>query len=393
MKNLKEYLEEQINENLIQAVLSAGRKADGPSKVKIRPVKLKDQICYQASALEGTKVFHKNYDREQMLAYLEAELSGNFGQLQCQGALMDGVVLVSKKGKMTIKEKHHAVRENVQIQAHNRVKQYILKEGIPVPFLTDLGVMTEKGKIITSRYDKFRQINRFLEFIEDILPRLAKDREVTILDFGCGKSYLTFAMYYYLKELKGYDVNIIGLDLKTDVIEKCNGLARKYGYEKLHFYQGDIADYEGVSAVDMVVTLHACDTATDFALAKAVEWGAQVILSVPCCQHEVNKQIRNELLEPVLHYGILKERMSALITDAVRANLLESKGYETQILEFIDMEHSPKNLLIRAVKKGKTAQAENTAKTTRLDEMIKELNIHPTLEQLLYPESDKGGTL
>ena len=393
MKNLKEYLEEQINENLIQAVLSAGRKADGPSKVKIRPVKLKDQICYQASALEGTKVFHKNYDREQMLAYLEAELSGNFGQLQCQGALMDGVVLVSKKGKMTIKEKHHAVRENVQIQAHNRVKQYILKEGIPVPFLTDLGVMTEKGKIITSRYDKFRQINRFLEFIEDILPRLAKDREVTILDFGCGKSYLTFAMYYYLKELKGYDVNIIGLDLKTDVIEKCNGLARKYGYEKLHVYQGDIADYEGVSAVDMVVTLHACDTATDFALAKAVEWGAQVILSVPCCQHEVNKQIRNELLEPVLHYGILKERMSALITDAVRANLLESKGYETQILEFIDMEHTPKNLLIRAVKKGKTAQAENTAKTTRLDEMIKELNIHPTLEQLLYPESDKGGTL
>ena len=393
MKNLKEYLEEQINENLIQAVLSAGRKADGPSKVKIRPVKLKDQICYQASALEGTKVFHKNYDREQMLAYLEAELSGNFGQLQCQGALMDGVVLVSKKGKMTIKEKHHAVRENVQIQAHNRVKQYILKEGIPVPFLTDLGVMTEKGKIITSRYDKFRQINRFLEFIEDILPRLAKDREVTILDFGCGKSYLTFAMYYYLKELKGYDVNIIGLDLKTDVIEKCNGLARKYGYEKLHFYQGDIADYEGVSAVDMVVTLHACDTATDFALAKAVEWGAQVILSVPCCQHEVNKQIRNELLEPVLHYGILKERMSALITDAVRANLLESKGYETQILEFIDMEHTPKNLLIRAVKKGKTAQAENTAKTTRLDEMIKVLNIHPTLEQLLYPESDKGGTL
>ena len=393
MKNLKEYLEEQINENLIQAVLSAGRKADGPSKVKIRPVKLKDQICYQASALEGTKVFHKNYDREQMLAYLEAELSGTFGQLQCQGALMDGVVLVSKKGKMTIKEKHHAVRENVQIQAHNRVKQYILKEGIPVPFLTDLGVMTEKGKIITSRYDKFRQINRFLEFIEDILPRLAKDREVTILDFGCGKSYLTFAMYYYLKELKGYDVNIIGLDLKTDVIEKCNGLARKYGYEKLHFYQGDIADYEGVSAVDMVVTLHACDTATDYALAKAVEWGAEVILSVPCCQHEVNKQIRNELLEPVLHYGILKERMSALITDAVRANLLESKGYETQILEFIDMEHTPKNLLIRAVKKGKTAQAENTAKTTRLDEMIKELNIHPTLEQLLYPESDKGGTL
>lgn len=379
MKDLREYLEKQINEDLIQAVLSASRRADGPSKVKIRPVKLKDQICYQASAQEGTKVLHKNYDREQMLVYLEDALSGGFGQMQAQGVRMDGVVLVSKKGKMTIKEKRHAAKENVQIQAHNRVKQYILKEGIAVPFLVDLGVMTEKGKIITSRYDKFRQINRFLEFIEDILPRLSKEREVTILDFGCGKSYLTFAMYHYLKELRGYDVNIIGLDLKTDVIEKCNGLAQKYGYEKLHFYQGDIADYEGVSAVDMVVTLHACDTATDFALAKAVEWGAQVILSVPCCQHEIHRQIKNEMLEPVLKYGILKERMSAIITDALRANLLESKGYETQILEFIDMEHTPKNLLIRAVKTGKTSCMDQTT------DMMRELNIHPTLEKLLCP--------
>ena len=167
---------------------------------------------------------------------------------------------------MTIKQKHHEQKEKVQIQAHNRVKQYILKEGVPVPFLIDLGVMNEQGKIIHARYDKFRQINRFLEFIEDILPRLSRDREITILDFGCGKSYLTFAMYYYLRELKGYDVNIIGLDLKTDVIEKCNSLALRYGYEKLHFYHGDIADYEGVSCVDMVVTLHACDTTTVYTL-------------------------------------------------------------------------------------------------------------------------------
>ena len=249
-----------------------------------------------------------------------------------------------------------------------------------MPFLIDLGVMTEKGKIVTSRYDKFRQINRFLEFIEDILPKLAKDREVTILDFGCGKSYLTFAMYYYLRELRGYDVNIIGLDLKTDVIEKCSRLAVKYGYEKLHFYQGDIADYEGVSSVDMVVTLHACDTATDFALAKAVEWGAQVILSVPCCQHEVNRQVKSELLEPLLKYGIIKERMSALITDGVRANLLESKGYDTQLLEFIDMEHTPKNILIRAVKTGKSRNPE------KVMEMMNALQIRPTLEKLLYPE-------
>lgn len=350
MKNLREYLEEQINENLIQAVLSAGRNKDGISKIKIRPIRLKGQICYQASATEGQKVLHKNYGRTELIEYVEKELAENFRQFQ----------------------------------AHNRVKQYILKEGVPVPFLIDLGVMNEQGKIIHARYDKFRQINRFLEFIEDILPRLSRDREITILDFGCGKSYLTFAMYYYLRELKGYDVNIIDLDLKTDVIEKCNSLALRYGYEKLHFYHGDIADYEGVSCVDMVVTLHACDTATDYALAKAVEWGAEVILSVPCCQHEVNKQIKNEMLEPVLRYGILKERMSALITDAVRADLLESKGYDTQILEFIDMEHTPKNLLIRAVRTGKRSDQ------GKVEKMLAALNIHPTLDRLLNEKEQEG---
>ena len=350
MKNLREYLEEQINENLIQAVLSAGRNKDGISKIKIRPIRLKGQICYQASATEGQKVLHKNYGSTELIEYVEKELAENFRQFQ----------------------------------AHNRVKQYILKEGVPVPFLIDLGVMNEQGKIIHARYDKFRQINRFLEFIEDILPRLSRDREITILDFGCGKSYLTFAMYYYLRELKGYDVNIIDLDLKTDVIEKCNSLALRYGYEKLHFYHGDIADYEGVSCVDMVVTLHACDTATDYALAKAVEWGAEVILSVPCCQHEVNKQIKNEMLEPVLRYGILKERMSALITDAVRADLLESKGYDTQILEFIDMEHTPKNLLIRAVRTGKRSDQ------GKVEKMLAALNIHPTLDRLLNEKEQEG---
>ena len=196
MKNLREYLEEQINENLIQATLSASRNKNGISKVKIRPIQLKGQICYQASATEGTKVLHKNYERMQLIEYLESEITENFGQFQAQGAVTDGVVLVSKKGKMTIKQKHHAPKEKVKIQAHNRVKQYILKEGVPVPFLIDLGVMNGQGKIVHVRYDKFRQINRFLEFIEDILPRLSREREVTILDFGCGKSYLTFEMYY-----------------------------------------------------------------------------------------------------------------------------------------------------------------------------------------------------
>lgn len=238
---------------------------------------------------------------------------------------------------------------------HNRQKRYLLEEGGPVPFLIDLGVMTPEGTIIRSRYDKYRQINRFLEFVEDILPQLDKNRELTILDFGCGKSYLTFALYYYLKLLKGYSIRIIGLDLKEDVIRRCNALARSYGYDTLHFLQGDIADYTGVSQVDMVVTLHACDTATDYALAKAVCWNAKVILSVPCCQHELNRQIKNDILEPALKYGIIKERMAALFTDALRAERLESCGYRTQLLEFIDMEHTPKNILIRAVYQGTSA--------------------------------------
>lgn len=384
MDNLQLFLEEIINEQMLQAVLSGSRRDDGPSKIKIRPVELKGAVFYQASETVGQKVLHKNYERAEILSYIEQLLKKGFSQLQVQGSTLDGTVLVSKKGKMTFKKKKHAQEKAVQILAHNRVKKYILQEGIPVPFLIDLGVMNTQGKIISSRYDKFRQINRFLEFVEDILPKLPKNREVTILDFGCGKSYLTFAMYYYLRELQGYDVNIIGLDLKTDVIEKCNHLAETYHYEKLRFYQGDIADYEGVSAVDMVVTLHACDTATDHALAKAVEWGAKVILSVPCCQHEVNKQIAGDVLEPVFKYGILKERMSALMTDGIRANLLEAQGYDTQILEFIDMEHTPKNLLIRAVK----AEKNEKSMDDRLEKMLKTFEINPTLKKLLEAQKE-----
>ena len=382
MKTIREFLEEQINEQLIQAVVSGRRTGEGPSKVKLRPVELKGQIFYQASMTEGTKVYHKNFTREEMIAYLEHAME-EFRQLQATGRSQDGSILISKKGKATIKTKQHgpAQNEKIKIAPHNRVKQYILREGTAAPFLVDLGVMTKDGKIVASRYDKFRQINRFLEFIRDILPKLPKDREITILDFGCGKSYLTFAMYYYLRELEGFDVNIIGLDLKEDVIRHCSELARSYGYDKLHFYQGDIAGYEGVSSVDMVVTLHACDTATDFALAKAVEWGAQVILSVPCCQHELNKQMENEILKPVLKYGLIKERIAALVTDALRAGRLEEAGYQVQILEFIDMEHTPKNILIRAVKTGKPHEIKE------LDACEKFLGVDPLLGRL---KKEKG---
>ena len=294
-------------------------------------------------------------------------------------------VLVSKKGKVTVKKKARKEPAKEADLSHNRQKRYILEEGTPVPFLVDLGVMTPEGKVVHARFDKFRQINRFLEFIEDILPRLAdraKDgRELTILDFGCGKSYLTFAMYYYLHEMRGLDIRIIGLDLKADVIRRCSRLGEAYGYTKLKFLEGDIADYTGVDRVDMVVTLHACDTATDYALAKAVGWDAKVILSVPCCQHELNRQIQNDVLEPVLGYGLIKERMAALVTDALRARYLELEGYETQILEFIDMEHTPKNILIRAVKTGKGEKKEEAA--GKLKACEEALHVDPTLGRLL----------
>lgn len=378
MKELVEFLEEFISERLIRMIISGARNTGEVSKVRIRPVLLKGEIKYQCSETHGTKELHKNYDKRELISRIEQWMERDFRQLQLESQNGTGSVLVSKKGKMTVRFKRsQSCSRPSAVLTHNRKKKYILEEGTPVEFLVDLGVMTPEGKVVRSKYDKFRQINRFLEFIEDILPRLARDREVTILDFGCGKSYLTFAMYYYLKTLKGYDVNIIGLDLKADVIMHCNELAEQYGYEKLKFLQGDIASYTGTDRVDMVVTLHACDTATDYALAKAVAWNAQVILSVPCCQHELNGQIENEMLSPVLSYGILKERMAALITDGLRAQLLTEAGYDTQILEFIDMEHTPKNLLIRAVRSGKRT------KNKELETCMQALHVTPTLKTLL----------
>ena len=386
MNELSKLLQENLNIEFISATLSNPKKKDDVQKVKVRPVLKKEVLYFQFESFRNNQAFHENVEEKKACEIL-LEYMGNMRQMQMETQRADYTVLVSKKGKVTIKSKIKKGGKKKIDMSHDRKKKYVLEEGVPVPFLQDLGVMTQDGKIVRAKSDKFRQINRFLEFIEDILPELDKGRELTILDFGCGKSYLTFAMYYYLRELEGFDVNIIGLDLKEDVIRHCSELARSYGYDKLHFYQGDIAGYEGVSSVDMVVTLHACDTATDFALAKAVEWGAQVILSVPCCQHELNRQIKNEMLQPIMRYGILKERMAALITDGLRAELLESKGYETQLLEFIDMEHTPKNILIRAVKTGKKKNRESFA------DSMKALHVNPTLDRLLYPEesiSQKG---
>lgn len=379
MERLKAILEEQLNEQLSQIIISNPRRAALAQKVKIRPVLLKDVLNFQVTEYKGKQVFHENIDKEQAIKYITEQLEQFFGQMVLESTTKTVNVLVSKKGTVTIKQKAQKKEVKQQALSHNRKKRYILEEGVAVPFLVDLGVQTKEGKIVNSRYDKFRQINRFLEFIQDIVEDLPKGRELTIIDFGCGKSYLTFAMYHYLKVMKGFDIRVIGLDLKEDVIAYCNELKEKYGYEKMTFTTGDVASYTGVNAVDMVVTLHACDTATDYALEKAVKWGASVILSVPCCQHELNYQMKNQELEAVFQYGLLKERIAALVTDGLRAEMLEQCGYDTQVLEFIDMEHTPKNILIRGVKRSK----ERKVNFEKFDNCCKALGVTPTIGSLL----------
>lgn len=333
---LRELLDKCINKNLIDLTISGQKikNEDEPARVKVRPVMIKDELKYQASEYVGKKVLHINYSEDGLKKRI-TEYMNSFRQAQFTMVDASATVLSSKSGTLTCKYKKLAQIKSQKELSHNRTKKYILREGEKVDFLVDLGVMTKEGIIVKSKYDKFRQINRFLEFIEDILPQLDKEKEQTIIDFGCRKSYLTFAMYYYLRIMKGYNIRIIGLDLKKDVISHCNELRTRYGYDKLDFYEGDIASYKGVDRVDM--------------------------------------------LSPIMDYGILKERFAAISTDAIRAKLLEAEGYQTQILEFIDMEHTPKNLLIRAVKTG------NADKKALSDaaKMSKELNINLTLMKLL----------
>ena len=370
-----------ISDKLIDMVISGqkNKSEDKAVKVRIRPVILKNEIEYQVSEFVGRKVLHSNHSAADVKKKIIDYMTEDFKQAQINMTDAAATILSSKSKTLTCKYKKAGQLKVQRDLSHNRTKKYIIQEGKPVAFMIDLGVMGQDGKIIRTRYDKFRQINRFLEYIEDILPKLDKERELTIIDFGCGKSYLTFAMYYYLKELKGYNIRIIGLDLKADVIEHCNELRTRYGYDKLDFYVGDIATYKDVDKVDMVVTLHACDTATDYALAKADKWGAEVILSVPCCQHEANRTIKSDILSPVMDYGILKERMAAIVTDAARAKLLTANGYDTQILEFIDMEHTPKNLLIRAVKSSK----EDISAREKTKDMLEALNLELTIDKLI----------
>ena len=366
-------------------------------KIKIRAVNTADGASYQAEMFTKTQVFHQKFSERELDDFLKANSGVTFKNVVTRTDSEEITLLTNKKGKTTELHKKLAVPVVEALKTTGplkilpaKKKNYLLAEGKPVPFLVLLGIMNDEGKVISSRYDKFRQINRFLEFIDDILPEFADKAEtgqpLRIADFGCGKSYLTFAVHYFLTEIRHINCEIEGLDLKEEVISYCNDMTQKLGLKGLIFHTGNIADYSGANGPDIVITLHACDTATDYALKYAVERNVRAILSVPCCQHQINTQLQargkaggatGEVppeFEPLLKWGIIREKFSSLVTDALRGEWLEQQGYKVQMLEFIDMEHTPKNILIRAIKKHGS-----TLKGTATPELIASLGIKPEI--------------
>ena len=382
MEELNKILTTITDSSIIKIIISKPSEKNNPYK-KIVIERKKDY--FQAAKYTEKQVFHDNINTEELENYLHKIILNSYLQVNAWDMEKEHILLISKKGKVTYKTKNvsnAAVNVKTNTEEHNRKKQYLLEEGQIIPPLVDMGVFTQEGKVVKSMYDKFRQINRFIEMIDDGIKEYQKD-EIYIIDFGCGKSYLTFIMYYYFTEIRHMKVQMLGLDLKEDVIKKCNETAEKYGYENLRFEMGDINGFQTPFDVDMVVTLHACDTATDFALYNAICWNAKMIFSVPCCQHELNKQMQSEDLSLLTRYGIVKERFAALTTDAVRANLLECCGYKTQLLEFVDFAHTPKNILIRAVRKPIVPSSAKKKYLGEVEAVMKEFHLIPTLYTLL----------
>lgn len=381
MEELKIKIKEITNEKLLKVVISNKLNKDVKyNKINIELKEKNNKEYYQIEKYTDKQVFHENIELEMIETKLFEMTFENYKQVAAWSENTNYDLKISKKGKVFLSKKKSS-NENLVNKSHNREKNYILKEGMLIQPLIDLGVFTQEGKVVKSKYDKYKQINRFIEIIDDEIKK-NDYKELTILDFGCGKSYLTFVLYYYFVEIKKINVKMIGLDLKADVIKKCNDIAQKYNYQNLKFELGDINGYKYTDNVDMVITLHACDTATDYALYNAVKWNTKMIFSVPCCQHEFNEQINSDEFSILTKYGIIKERVSALMTDAVRGNLLEALGYRTQILEFIDIAHSPKNILIRA-SKGSISQEKKERAMKEVDKLIKEFNLNPTLLKLL----------
>ena len=365
---------------LISGVISSPRsKEQSVHKIVIRPVSIKRKPQLQVSEHHDEKVIHRNVSPAECRTLIRGLLVSDYKQALFHTLDHDYHVLLGKKNRITILKKPPT--KSVGDLSHNRSKNYVLEEGVPIPFLVKLGVMNAMGKVHADRRDKFKQINRFLEIVSDVISAFEKKKTIRILDFGCGKAYLSFALYHYLHHILHYDVEMIGLDLKKDVIIQINQLAQQMEFKNLHFVQGDINTYECEGMIDLMVTLHACDTATDAALEKAVRWGAKIILSVPCCQHELFSQVSNSSLKPLLQHGLLKERFAALATDAARGKLLECLGYHVQIIEFIDPEHTPKNILIRAVRKSPSHKCVDKKALAEYRAFKEMLIINPSLEK------------
>lgn len=363
---------------LVKAVFADRRhKSTEYKKVTMRPVSIKGEYMYQAEFHFDKKVTHRNIPFYEGVDFAEQLIADEFKQINIFTETEDIQILASKPERPRITSKQVA-REAANLD-HDRQKQYLLRDGSPCDFLIELGVMTADGKVRKQHYAKFRQINRFLEIADNCFDELPAEGTLRIIDFGCGKSYLTFALYYYLKLVRGRDIEIIGLDLKADVIKFCNETAKKLGYDRLKFLVGDIADYDSDGA-DMVVTLHACDTATDFALINAVRWGSRVILSVPCCQHELFKQIHEPVNDPMLKHGIIKDKFTELLTDALRGLKLEAAGYDVNMIEFTSLEHTSKNIMIKAIYKP-DAKARKKA-SSEYEALKKFYNVKPAIDQL-----------
>lgn len=355
----------EISQNLISATFAKPTVDSKFNKIKINI----NNGTFFVQMYTSTQAFHKNLSSEELLVFLQENIGINFKHTYIETNDKKFTFLTNKKGKITLLENkidNSFSKQTNLSQNNSKIKNYIIQEGSPVPFLIHLGVMNKDGKVLAQKYDKFKQINRFLEYIKDILPEINDGQTLKIIDFGCGKSYLTFAVYHFIHEIEKIPVEIIGLDLKEDVITMCNLLAKEFGYKNLHFYNETVQDYFAKiedKKCDLVITLHACDTATDYAIASAIKQKTKAILSVPCCQHELNqnyKQSSNSALSKMLKYGIVKERFLSLSTDVMRCELLKKHGYSAQLLEFIDISHTPKNLLIRAVKKNSSSVKESS---------------------------------
>lgn len=385
MEELRNIIKEITASKVIKIVLSNKKNKEYEfNKIVISLKENQSGEFYQIEKYTDKQVFHENIKFEILEEKVIEYTGDNYKQIGAWTEDFNFDVKISKKGKILLNKKKSDNKALVK-KSHNKEKNYILKEGMIIEPLIDLGVFTKEGKVVNAKYDKYKQINRFIELIDDEVKN--KDlKELTILDFGCGKSYLTFVVYYYFAKIKNIDVKIIGLDLKADVIKKCNDIAKRYKYDNLHFELGDINGFKYSNKVDMVITLHACDTATDYALYNAVKWNTNMIFSVPCCQHEFNKQIESDELSILTKYGIVQERVSALMTDAVRANLLEAIGYKTQLLEFIDISHSPKNILIRA-SKGKVSKEKREKALNEVKSLMDKFSLEPTLFKLLKEDN------